>query len=286
MAHDSEEKVGKQRSWIEKLTALFGREPKDKNELMELLRDAESRTIISEEVLNMIARIFQVSEMQAREVMVPKSQMVMIEKNSNLDHIVAIFNETGHSRFPVYDPADGNISGIILAKDVLKFFKTESEDFNIEKILRPAVFTSQSKRLDVLLREFRINHNHLAIVLDEYGFPAGLITIEDVLEQIVGEIEDEYDIDDEDDSYIKQLSDEIYIVKAQTPIEEFNDYFQTDYEDEEFDTIGGIILQKFGHLPKRGESLRLPPYRFKVLNSDNRRLYLLEVKKKKKTSKK
>lgn len=269
----------KSRSWLERLTAMLAREPQNRDQLTELLRDAEENKILSAEMLGMMERILQVSEMQVREVMVPKAQMIMIEKDSNLDELLPIVIESGHSRFPVFDPIGGDIIGVILAKDILKYVcNKNTNEFNIATIVRPPIFTPQSKRLDILLREFRINRNHLAIVLDEYGHVAGLVTIEDVLEQIVGEIEDEYDYE-EDDVYIKKHADDTHIVKAQTPIDEFNEYFHTSYSDEEYDTIGGIILQNLGHLPKRGESTKLGGLRFKVLHSDNRRIYLLEVKK-------
>jgi magnesium and cobalt transporter len=226
----------------------------------------------------MIERILQVSDMQVREVMVPKAQMVVITKDSNFDQILPIVIESGHSRFPVMDPTGKEIVGILLAKDLLKYgYKHGIAEFNITNILRPPIFTAQSKRLDILLREFRAKRNHIAIVLDEYGHVAGLVTIEDVLEQIVGEIEDEYDIDVED-GQIKKLDDGSYIVKAATVIEEFNNYFDSEFSDAEYDTIGGIVLQAFGHLPKRGESVKVGNLRFKVLNGDNRRIYLLEVK--------
>jgi len=271
----------KSRSWLERLTALVLHEPKNKVELMDLIRDSEERDVISNEVLGMIERILQVSEMQVREVMVPKAQMVMIEQGTSLQILLPIVIESRHSRFPVYDPANGNIIGIFLAKDLLQFYNKGNESFALSDILRAPFFTPQSKRLDVLLREFRVNRNHLAIVLDEYGHVAGLVTIEDVLEQIVGEIEDEYDID-EDDIYIKKLNEDTYIVKASTPIDEFNEYFNTKFKDDEFDTIGGILLKEFGHLPKRGEIIKIASNRFKVLNCDNRRIYLLEVKTSKK----
>lgn len=276
----------KSRSWLERLSTLLAREPQNQDQLMEILRDAESRNILSAEMLGMIERILQVSEMQVREVMVPKAQMVMIEKDSKLEELLPIMIESGHSRFPVFDPVGGDIIGILLAKDILKFVPGKNHHpFNITDLLRPPVFTPQSKRLDILLREFRVNRNHIAIVLDEYGHVAGLVTIEDVLEQIVGEIEDEYDID-EDDAFIKNHGDGNYIIKAATPIDEFNEYFNAHFSDEEFDTIGGIILQRLGHLPKRGESIKLQNFRFRVLHSDNRRIYLLEMKivKKKKDS--
>jgi hemolysin (HlyC) family protein len=278
---DKEKNTQKQRSWLEKLTALLAHEPQDREQLMEILRDAEERDILSEDNLGMIERIFHVSEMQVREVMIPKAQMITVSSDHKIDEILPVVIESGHSRFPVANPSGKEIIGILLAKDLLRYyFNKDLKQFQIKEILRPAVFTSQSKRLDILLREFRVNRNHLAIVLDEYGNVAGLVTIEDVLEQIVGDIEDEYDIDEED--YIKQMNDDLYIVKASTPIAEFNEYFKTNFNDEEFDTISGIILQGFEHLPKRGETIKMQNLRFKILNSDNRRIYLLEVKKGKK----
>ena len=275
---DNKPPANKGRSWMERLTALIGREPKNRDELRELLRDAGDRDVLNPEMLGMIERILQVSEMQVREVMVPKAKMVVVQKTNNLEELLPLIIESGHSRFPVMDDAGEDIIGILLAKDLLQYyFKKEKSHFNMSDVLRAAMFTPQSKRLDILLREFRVNRNHLAIVLDEYGHIAGLITIEDVLEQIVGEIEDEYDIDEED-SQIKQLDDGSYIVKAATSVEEFNDYFHSTFSDEEFETIGGIVMQGFGHLPQRGETVKLENFRFKVLHSDNRRIYLLDVK--------
>lgn len=275
---DNKPPVNKGRSWMERLTALIGREPKNRDELRELLRDAEDRDVLSAEMLGMIERILQVSEMQVREVMVPKSKMVVVQKTNNLEELLPIIIESGHSRFPVMDDSGDDIIGILLAKDLLQYyFKKEKSHFLMTDILRPAMFTPQSKRLDILLREFRANRNHLAIVLDEYGHIAGLVTIEDVLEQIVGEIEDEYDIDEEH-SQIKQLDDGACIVKAATSVKEFNEHFHAHFSDEEFETIGGIVMHGFGHLPQRGETIKLENFRFKVLHSDNRRIYLLEVK--------
>lgn len=274
----SEDPTEHKRSWFERLSDMLIREPKDREQLMEVLRDAEDRDILSSEMLSMIESVLQVSEMQVREVMVPKSQMVVVEHDSKLEDLLPLVIESGHSRFPVMDDTGNDVVGMLLAKDLLPycFKKTESE-FNFKDIIRPAVFVPQSKRLDILLREFRVNRNHMAIVIDEYGHIAGLITIEDVLEQIVGEIEDEYDTDEEDD--IKKHEDGTYTVKASTPIDEFNEYFHTKFSDEEFDTIGGLVLQGFGYLPKRGETITIEKYRFKVLHSDNRRIYLLELSK-------
>lgn len=273
---DQDKKQSKSRSWLERITNMIAREPQDREQLMNILRDAEDRDVLSADTLSMMERILHVSEMQVREVMIPKSQMVFIEKDATFEEILPLVIESGHSRFPVFDGKD--IVGILLAKDLLKFsFNHDVTQFDINKIIRNPVLTPQSKRLDILLREFRVNRNHIAIVIDEYGHVAGLVTIEDILEQIVGEIEDEYDID-EDDIHIKKHPDGSYIVKAQTPIDEFNDYFRTQFDDEEFDTIGGIVLKQFGHLPTRGEVVKIENHRFKVLQSDNRRIYLLEVK--------
>jgi magnesium and cobalt transporter len=269
-------------TWLEKLYAFLKRLPQNKAQLMTVLREAEEHDVLSVEILGMIENILQVSEMQVREVMVPKAQIVTLAMNKTLDELLPTVIESGHSRFPVINPATNEITGILLAKDLLKYgFNRPTKTFDISKILRPANFVPQSKRLDILLREFRINRNHLAIVADEYGHYAGLVTIEDVLEQIVGEIEDEYDIDEDTDD-IKKLNDGSFIVKATTLIEDFNEYFKTDFSDIAFDTIGGIVLKEFSHLPKRGETIKIGKLRFKVLHSDKRRIHLLEVKLEKK----
>lgn len=266
----------KPRSWFERLSDLLIREPKDREQLMEVLRDAEDRDILSAEMLGMIESVLQVSEMQVREVMVPKSQMITVEKNSTLEKILPLIVESAHSRFPVVENED--VIGILLAKDLLKYgFGQNQHEFILTENLRPAVFVPQGKRLDILLREFRSNRNHIAIVIDQYGQVSGLVTIEDVLEQIVGDIEDEYDIDEDDD--IKKHEDGHYTVKASTIIDEFNEYFDTDLNTSQFDNIGELVLNEFGHLPKRGETININDYRFKVLHSDNRRIHLLEVRK-------
>lgn len=274
MNGETEEKS--KRSWFERLSDMLIREPKDREQLMTVLRDAEERDILSAEMLSMIESVLQVSEMQVRDIMVPASQMVVIEHDSKLEAILPQVIESGHSRFPVLNETGNDVVGILLAKDLLKFYFKKSEtEFNLVNILRPAVFVPQSKRLDILLREFRVNRNHMAIVIDEYGNVAGLVTIEDVLEQIVGEIEDEYDIDE--DIEIKQHSDGAATVKASTKIEDFNEHFGSKLSDEEFDTIGGVVMQAFGYLPTRGETIKIDNFLFKVLHSDNRRIYLLEV---------
>jgi magnesium and cobalt transporter len=275
---DSDTHPQKQRSWFERLSDMLIREPKDREQLMEVLRDAEERDILSSEMLRMIESVLQVSEMQVRDVMIHKQQMVVIEEDFSFENLLPIVIESGHSRFPVVDTNHHDVIGILLAKDLLKNYHHNKEaTFKIHDILRPAVFVPQSKRLDILLREFRINRNHMAIVIDEYGHVAGLVTIEDVLEQIVGEIEDEYDIDEDDE--IKKHADGHYIVKATTAIDDFNEYFDCEFSDDEFDTIGGLVSAAFGHLPKRGETIAIENFKFKVLHSDNRRIHLLEVTK-------
>lgn len=276
--NDEDDSRPKSRSWLEKLSTLLTPEPRTRDQLMEVLRDASEHNVLSADMLDMIERILQVSEMQVRDVMVPKAKMMSVQINHSLAKILPTIIESGHSRFPVFDAKAKDILGVLLAKDLLPYcFNKDSTQFKIADVIRPAMFTPQSKRLDILLREFRINRNHIAIVLDEYGHIAGLITIEDVLEQIVGEIEDEYDIDEEE-SQIRKHDDGSYIVKASTLVEEFNEYFHSHFSDETYDTIGGIVLHAFGHLPKRGDSVKIHQFRFKVLHSDNRRLYLLEVK--------
>lgn len=271
-------KYKKKSSWIKKISKLVSRKPKNMDQLTMMMRDAAMRGVLSAESLGMIESILHVSETQVREVMIPKVQMVIIDQTSSLEDILQIVIESGHSRFPVIDRTSNDVVGILLAKDLLRFYSHHNNlNFNLDDILRPVFFTPQSKRLDILLREFRSKRNHLAIVLDEYGHVEGLITIEDVLEQIVGDIEDEYDIDEED-GHIKKLNDGSYIVKASTEIEEFNDYFKSHFSDEEFDTVGGIILKSFGYVPKRGETIKIEQFRFKILHSDNRRVYLFEVR--------
>lgn len=264
------------RSWFERLSDMLIREPKDREQLMAVLRDAEERDILSAEMLRMIESVLQVSEMQVRDVMIPKAQMVVVDHDHTLSTLLPLVIESGHSRFPIVDNTRDDVIGILLAKDLLKYcYNKNANEFNIHDVSRAAVFVPQSKRLDVLLREFRINRNHMAIVIDEYGHVSGLVTIEDVLEQIVGEIEDEYDIDEDDE--IRKHADGHYIVKATTTIDDFNEYFETELNDKEFDTIGGLVLQGFGHLPKRGDMLKINSFTFKVLHSDNRRIHLLEV---------
>ncbi len=271
-----EEPTKPTRSWLERLSQALLREPQDREQLVELLRDAEQRNLLDAEALAMIEGVLQISQMRVRDIMIPRAQMVVVEQDMPLKEFLPQVIESGHSRFPVINETRDEVLGILLAKDLLRFSsETAQAQFNMRDILRTPIFVPESKRLDKLLQEFRRTHNHMAIVIDEYGGVAGVVTIEDVLEQIVGEIEDEYDIDEE--TFIKQHSITQYIIKALTPIEDFNEYFKASLDDSEFDTIGGLVLRAFGHLPKRGETINIDRFRFKVLHADNRRIHLLRL---------
>ncbi len=264
------------RSWLERLAQAFSDEPKYRVELLALLRYAEKSQVVETEALGIIEGALEVSDMQVREIMVPRPQMVVINSELSPKEFLPEMIAAAHSRFPVIGESPDEVTGIMLAKDLLPYVIKGIDSFDINNHLRVATFVPESKRLNILLEEFRANRNHMAIVVDEYGGIAGLVTIEDVLEQIVGEIEDEYD-DDDDDSQIKKFENNGYIVKALTPIDDFNDYFKADFNDTEFDTIGGIVTQRFGRLPQKEESVDVGDFTFKVLNSDNRRIRLLQV---------
>jgi magnesium and cobalt transporter len=260
---------------LERLSALLLREPEDREQLIGLLRSAHDRSLLDADGLSMIEGVMQVSEMQARDIMVPRAQMDVIDVNEPPDRFIPLVIETAHSRFPVIGESRDDVLGILLAKDLLRYYAGE-EEFNVRDMLRPAVFIPESKPLNVLLKEFRKNRNHIAIVVDEYGGVAGLITIEDVLEQIVGDIEDEYDFDEAVDNIVQEKRG-IYRVKALTEIADFNTAFGTTFSDEEFDTVGGLVLKRFGRVPKRGEQLMIDALNFRVLRADGRRIYLLQV---------
>ncbi|KAA3629697.1 MAG: CBS domain-containing protein [Proteobacteria bacterium] len=276
MSEDRPSGITQRPSWLGRLSQAILGEPKDQNELVDLLRDAQSRDLLDHNALAMMEGVMQVSEMRVRDIMIPRSQMVVVERDAPLDTILPIIIESAHSRFPVIGESRDEVAGILLAKDLLNYcFEDVHQEFHLRDLLRPAVFIPESKRLDVLLRDFRSSRNHLAVVVDEYGGVAGLVTIEDVLEQIVGEIEDEHDT--EEDAFILTHKDGKYAVKALTPIEDFNEFFHCDFEDEEFDTVGGLVLQHFGRVPRRGESVTLGRFRFKVVRADSRRLHLLHL---------
>ena len=272
----SHERKGAGGGWLRRLAEVLSREPRDLEQLGDVLADARERGLIDGDVLEMLESVLEVSEIQVRDVMVPRSQMVVVNRDDPPGRILPVVIESGHSRFPVVGEDRDEVMGILLAKDLLRFFVEDDRDhFDIRECLRPAVFIPESKRLNVLLREFRVNHNHMAIVVDEYGGVSGLLTIEDVLEQIVGDIGDEYDIDDGDG--IRREADRSWTVPALTRIEEFNEAFGTRYSDEEADTIGGLVLHELGRMPRRGEAVQIGGLELKVTRADRRRIETLRV---------
>ncbi|MBU1330740.1 MAG: HlyC/CorC family transporter [Gammaproteobacteria bacterium] len=264
------------KSWLNKLTQAFAHEPKNRQELLEVLREAHQNKLLDSEALAIVEGAIQVADLQVRDIMVPRSQMMSVKANQSPREFLPAIIEAAHSRYPVVGESLDDVIGILLAKDLLPLIlQGEQASFNIKDLLRPATFVPESKRLNVLLREFRANHNHMAVVIDEYGGVAGLVTIEDVLEQIVGDIEDEHDV--EEDSYIKPLPSGDFLIKALTPIDSFNESFGSQFSDDEFDTVGGLVMSAFGHLPKRNEITEIGGFRFRVLNADSRRLHLLRL---------
>jgi len=261
---------------LERIGAILMREPEDRDQLLELLQSSYERNLMDADALAMIEGVLQVSERQARDIMVPRAQMDVVDINDTPEVFLPKVIESGHSRFPVIGESKDDVIGILLAKDLLRYYA--GHESNVRDMLRPAVFIPESKRLNVLLKDFRRARNHMAIVVDEYGGVAGLVTIEDVLEQIVGEIEDEYDFD-ETEAQILLDRNGLYRVKAQTSIEDFNSTFGTEFSDDEYDTIGGLLLNRFGRLPKRGEEIELDNLRFRVQRADSRRLHSLLVEK-------
>ncbi|NND82950.1 MAG: CBS domain-containing protein [Gammaproteobacteria bacterium] len=248
-----------------------------KADVLESLRQAEQDGIVARDAYDMMQRVMFVSDLKVRDIMIPRSNMIHVEKEDDLDHCLDVMVESGHSRFPVVDNERDQIIGMLMAKDLLKYFDDEKKPkFNLRDLTRPVVFVPESKRLNVLLQDFRKNRNHMAVVVDEYGSVAGLVTIEDVLEQIVGEIEDEHDIE-EDETMIRVMQDGETIIKAVLPIDEFNDYFKTYLNAGASDTIGGLISQTFGHVPQRGEILELEGLQFEIVHADSRRVHLIRV---------
>jgi magnesium and cobalt transporter len=264
-------------SLLERLSALIMREPGDRAELAQLLRSAYSRNLLDADALSIIEGALTVSEMAVRDIMIPRAQVDFIDINEPVERFVTRVIGTAHSRFPVIDQNRDDVIGVLLAKDLLRYYAGE-EEFNVREMLRPAVFVPEAKRLNVLLREFRASRNHMAIVIDEYGGVAGLVTIEDVLEQIVGDIEDEYDFDEASDNILPEPGGR-YRVKALTQIADFNAAFDSKLSDEAADTIGGFLIAQLGRLPKRGETVQLEGLRFQVLRADSRRVYTLLVDK-------
>lgn len=263
--------------WFEHIGSLLMRQPEDRAQLVALLHSAFERDLLDADALTMIEGVMHVSEMQVRDIMIPRSHMDTIDISEKPSEFIPFVIEKGHSRFPVTDGSKDHIIGILLAKDLLRYY-SEEESFNVREMLRPAVFIPESKRLDILLKDFRCNRNHIAIVVDEYGGVAGLVTIEDVLEQIVGDIEDEYDFDEHEANIVAETNGH-YRVKAITEVDSFNETLGATFSDQDFDTIGGIVTNKFGRMPKNGESVIIDHYRFTVLRADSRRLHLLKVEK-------
>jgi len=260
---------------LERFTAFLTREPEDREELKDLLHSAFERRLLEADALSMIEGVLSVSEMTVRDIMIPRAQMDCVSGDDPPEAFIPFVIETKHSRFPVVGESKDDVVGILLAKELLNYYANPAS-FDLRDTLRPAVFVPESKRLNVLLREFRANRNHIAIVVDEYGGVSGLITIEDVLEQIVGDIEDEYDFDESEDNVIAEGNGR-WRVKAQTEIADFNAHFGTAFEDDEFDTVGGLVVRAFGRLPKRGESTTIGGLGFRVIRADSRRVHTLQV---------
>jgi magnesium and cobalt transporter len=262
------------KKWLKRFASLFSHEPADRDALIEMLRHSEHRNLLDADALLMIEGALHVSEIQVRDIMVPRVQMIVIDNDAAPEDILSIVVESGHSRFPVVGDTNDEIVGILLAKDLLQYYANPEKEFDIKDTMRATVFIPASKRLNVLLREFRTSRNHMAIVIDEYSGVAGLVTIEDVIEEIIGEIEDEHDFE-EDETNINTHDNDRYTVKGLTTVDEFNDYFNTDISDDEYETIGGLVINAFGHLPKRGETIDFMGFNIKVLRADKRRVHLL-----------
>ncbi len=264
-----------QKSFIDRIGQFLSGEPKDQDDLLDILKDAQEKHLLDSEAFTMIESILQFSEMRVRDVMIPRVQMNVVPKEAELETIFPLVLEFGHSRFPVIEEDKSKVVGVLLAKDLLTH-ALDNKKLTVADVMRPVGVVPESKRLNVLLKEFRTERSHMAIVIDEYGTTAGLVTIEDVLEEIVGEIEDEHDSQDEE--YIVKCSDNKYTVKALIPIEEFNEYFSADLQDDEHETIGGFVIHQLEHMPKKGDKLEYERFRFEVLHADDRRVYLLKIK--------
>ncbi len=277
MSEDRSGSSAADRSWIDKIALLFSSEPHSRRDLEDVLTLAVENEVIDQDARNIMEGAMEVSDMQARDIMIPRAQMVFIKADGKLEEILPQIIDASHSRYPVVGDSPDTILGILLAKDLLpQILSPDNGNFSIEKLLRPAMVVPESKRLNVLLREFRENRNHMAIVIDEYGGVAGLVTIEDVLEEIVGEIEDETDT--QADRYIHMIDANEFMVKALTPIEEFNAYFECNFSDEDFDTIGGLVIQAFGHMPTRNEETTIDGFKFEVIKADQRKIYTLRMR--------
>lgn len=277
MTEDRSENDSEDKSWLDKITHLFSSEPRTRKDLEDVLSVAADNEVIDTDARSIIEGALQVSDMQTREIMIPRSQMVVVKHEWTLEEILPNIISTGHSRYPVIGENPDDVLGILLVKDLLpQLLSSNHEEFSIDKLLRPTLIVPESKRLNVLLREFRENRNHMAIVIDEYGGIAGLVTIEDVLEEIVGEIEDETDA--QADRSIRKISEDDYFINALTPIDEFNDYFESQLGTEEFDTIGGLVINAFGHMPTANEATVIENFEFKVITADQRKVQTLRLR--------
>ncbi|MDF1677260.1 MAG: transporter associated domain-containing protein [Legionellaceae bacterium] len=262
------------KTWLNRLKQYFQYEPETQKDLLQLLRDAQGRTLIDAETLSMLEGVMLFVKMRVRDIMLPKKQMVSIPENATLNEVITLVRQSGHSRFPVLGTNPDEIIGTVHAKDLLRFQGPNPLDFDLTEVTRHATVVPESKRLDMLLSDFRINRNHMAIVVDEYGAASGFVTLEDVIEQIIGDIADEFDIDEE--AHIKAHGDAHYMINADTPIDEFNQTLNASLSDETYDTIGGIVMAEFGHLPGRGEKITVAGFQFTVVNADARHIKLLE----------
>ena len=276
MSEDQSSNGSGRKTWMGRLSDVFTSEPRDREELKELINESCQKGILDAEVVAMIEGALAVSEMQVRDAMVPRSHMVVIPLENPLEEVLPLILESGHSRFPVIGEDRDEVEGILLAKDLLRHFAENSGPLDFKTLIRPAVVIPESKRLNMLLRDFRASRNHMAIVVDEYGGVSGLITIEDVLEEIVGEIDDEHD--EEEEAPIKELGENHFQINALTEVEEFNEAFMCDFSDEGYDTVGGLLLAEFGRVPEKGEEVVLAGrFQFKVTIADNRRIIMLEM---------
>jgi len=274
---DSSTSPPERRSWLERISSMLSGEPSTREDLVELLRDAQADGLIAADTLRMMEGAIAVSELTVGDVMIPRAQMVALAADASLLELMKQVVESGHSRFPVHGEDKDEILGILLAKDLLRGVTEDGGASTVHALLRPAVLIPESKRLNVLLREFRQSRNHMAIVIDEYGGVAGLLTIEDVLEQIVGEIDDEHDDAEDPNALIAAQADGHFAVDALTPIADFNERFGADFDDDEYDTIGGLVTAAIGHLPEAGEELTLGRFGFRIARADARRLHALHV---------
>ncbi len=267
---------GSTKGWLDRIRDIFSSEPQNQKQLLELLKNLHSSELFGADELTMIEGVLQVADMHVRDIMIPRGQMVVLDHEDSFAEIIDKITESGHSRFPVIDDDKDDVVGILLAKDLLSLSQQQSQDFEINEYIRPASFIPESKRLNVLLKEFRLNRSHMAMIVDEYGGVSGLITIEDVLEQIVGKIDDEHD-DEEEEVDIQPHGSNRYSVRALTPLPDFNEYFDTGFEIDDVETIGGYLLRQIGYLPERGESITLDSLTFKVMSADSRQVHLYQV---------